>query len=60
MENMTVVISVGVLLVMVVVIFALVGMWIFSKKDGFSSVRMLLGKSKIDKMIEKINTYLKS
>ena len=44
--------------VIIVVLLSTVG-YLFVKKDGFSGVRTMLGKSKIDKLIDKINSFLK-
>lgn len=46
-------------IVIVVVLSISLGILIF-KSDSIGSVRTMLGKSKLDKLIDKINNYLNS
>lgn len=50
-----------VVLVAVIVIVMLVSIGILiSKSDSIGSMRFMMGKSKLDKLIDKINNYLNS
>jgi hypothetical protein len=54
-------IIIGIVIAIIVLLLAVfvVGGFLIYKKGSFSNMRVLLGKSKVDKLIDKINSYLR-
>lgn len=54
-------IIIAIIIAIIVLVLALitVGGLLIYKKGNFSNMRVMLGKSKVDKLIDKINSYLK-